>query len=210
MIFGRVLDNIDPFGDYTDEECLDVLARVHLLTESRHASQVSSRAGSRAPSIHEGQEDAGVASTAASTTVSPDDKQGVINLDTKVSSGGTNFSQGQRQLLTMARALLRQSSIIILDEATSSIDYATDTKIQTTIREEFKSSLLLTVAHRLRTVIDYDRLIVLDNGRIVEFDTPYNLIHTEGGVFRDMCIHSGNLKELEKAADQTEKARSRS
>jgi len=203
LFSGTIRDNIDPFGDYTDEECLDALSRVHLLTESQHASQVSSRVASRAPSIHEEEREGTIVpSIAGSSTINPDEKQGVINLDTMVSEGGSNFSQGQRQLLTMARALLRQSSIIILDEATSSIDYATDAKIQKTIREEFNNSLLLTVAHRLRTVIDYDRLIVLENGRIVEFDTPYNLIHKEGSIFRDMCIHSGHFQELQKAVDK--------
>jgi len=123
-----------------------------------------------------------------------------ITLDTKISAGGANFSNGQRQLIAMARALLRRSSVIILDEATSSIDFATDAKIQATIREEFNDSILLTVAHRLRTIIDYDRLVVLDKGRIVEFDTPYNLIRKEDGIFRSMCLNSGTFSELEAAA----------
>ncbi|KAJ3476032.1 hypothetical protein NLI96_g11433 [Meripilus lineatus] len=93
----------------------------------------------------------------------------------------------------MARALLRRSSIIVLDEATSSIDFNTDKKIQATIREEFGDSLLLTV-------IDYDRLIILDKGELVEFDTPWNLIHKEGGIFRNMCLKSGSYSELEGAA----------
>ena len=115
-------------------------------------------------------------------------------------------------------ALLCRSSVIVLDEATSSIDFATDAKIQATISEEFNDSLLLTVAHRLRTsvlpiypllcasnhlthlVIDYDRPVVLDKGRIVEFDTPHNLIRKEDGIFRSMCLKSGTFSELEATA----------
>ncbi|KAG8899528.1 hypothetical protein FRC01_010481 [Tulasnella sp. 417] len=121
----------------------------------------------------------------------------VIGLESKVSAhGGANFSQGQRQLIAMARALLRRSSIMIMDEATSSIDFSTDALVQRTIREEFSNSLLITIAHRIRTIIDYDRLIVLDQGRIGEFDTPLNLIQREGGVFRGMCLKSGQFEEL--------------
>ncbi|KAF8502967.1 multidrug resistance-associated ABC transporter [Gautieria morchelliformis] len=203
LFSGTIRDNIDPFGDFSDEECMDALYRVHLLSENARTSRRSSREVSRASSIHGVERDETVASssTGSPTAIQQDDKQGTISLHTQVSTGGSNFSQGQRQLLTMARALLRQSSIIILDEATSSIDYATDAKIQKTIREESYDSSL-AVAHRLRTVIDYDRLIVLDNGRIVEFDTPVNLIQKEGGAFRNMCLHSGTFKELEEAANK--------
>ncbi|KIM25383.1 hypothetical protein M408DRAFT_210000 [Serendipita vermifera MAFF 305830] len=124
----------------------------------------------------------------------------LLTLDTRVASGGANFSSGQRQLVSLARALLRRNKVVILDEATSSIDFETDAKIQATVREEFGSSCLLTIAHRIRTVIDYDKLIVLDKGRIVEMDTPWKLIQKEGGLFRDMCVKSGQMRELESMA----------
>ncbi|KZS96802.1 multidrug resistance-associated ABC transporter [Sistotremastrum niveocremeum HHB9708] len=205
LFSGTIRDNLDPFNEYTDAECLDALYRVQMISPTAHASQKTSRA----PSIYSASADAepaeGEGSTSTMTAVSfrsdrTDDDKKAITLDSKVSAGGTNFSQGQRQLIAMARALLRQSSIIVLDEATSSIDFETDAKIQATIRDEFKGSLLLTVAHRLRTVIDYDRLIVLDQGTIAECDTPYNLIRKEDGVFRNMCLKSGTYQELEDAA----------
>ena len=87
-----------------------------------------------------------------------------------------------------------------MDESTSSVDFETDAKIQQTIREEFANSLLITIAHRIRTIIDYDRLIVLDKGKIVEFDSPAALIEKEGGIFRDMCLKSGMFGELHDAA----------
>ncbi|GBE87310.1 ATP-dependent bile acid permease [Sparassis crispa] len=196
LFSGTLRDNLDPFGEHEDSECLDVLYRVQMLTDSQLESQKSSREPSRPASILERE------GTIASVSTSATETEGktVITLDTQVSAGGTNFSQGQRQLIAMARALLRRSSIIVLDEATSSIDFATDAKIQATIREEFNDSLLLTVAHRLRTVIDYDRLLILDKGELVEFDTPLNLIQEENGIFRNMCLKSGTFAELEAAA----------
>ncbi|KAF9419736.1 hypothetical protein BGZ94_009323 [Podila epigama] len=117
------------------------------------------------------------------------------NLDSEVHENGNNFSQGQRQLIGLARALLKQSKIIILDEATASVDHETDARIQATIRQEFKESTLLTIAHRLRTIIDFDKVLVMDHGKVVQFDTPYNLIREEG-IFRGMCQRSGEFELL--------------
>jgi len=201
LFSGSLRENLDPFNEHEDSECLDVLYRVQMLTESQLASRRTSREPSRPGSTHGVEREGTITSVSTSSpTATEADPKTTITLETQVSAGGTNFSQGQRQLIAMARALLKRSSIIILDEATSSIDFATDAKIQATIREEFNDSMLLTVAHRLRTVIDYDRLLVLDKGELAEFDTPWNLIQKEGGIFRTMCLKSGMYSELEGAA----------
>ncbi|KAI0379954.1 ATP-binding cassette transporter protein YOR1-like protein [Hypomontagnella monticulosa] len=113
-----------------------------------------------------------------------------IHLDSVVEEDGLNFSLGQRQLMALARALVRGSRIIVCDEATSSVDMETDDKIQKTMAVGFKGRTLLCIAHRLRTIVGYDRICVMDAGRIAELDTPLNLWQ-QGGIFRSMCDRSG-------------------
>uniref|UniRef100_G1M748 Canalicular multispecific organic anion transporter 1 n=1 Tax=Ailuropoda melanoleuca TaxID=9646 RepID=G1M748_AILME len=108
----------------------------------------------------------------------------------EISEGGGNLSVGQRQLVCLARALLRKTKILILDEATASIDFETDNLVQTTIRKEFSDCTILTIAHRLHTIIDSDRVLVLDSGRITEFETPQNLI-CQKGLFFQMLTEAG-------------------
>lgn len=125
------------------------------------------------------------------------------NLNSPVTESGLNLSQGQRQLLCLARALLKSPKVLLMDEATASIDYATDAKIQDTIRE-LKNNTILTIAHRLKTIIDYDKVIVMDKGAVVECDSPWELINKKEGQFREMCKASGDewddLQKLAKKA----------
>jgi ATP-binding cassette subfamily C (CFTR/MRP) protein 1 len=100
-----------------------------------------------------------------------------------VAEGGENFSAGERQLLCIARALLRKPKVLVLDEATASVDNETDTLIQTTIRTQFKDCTILTIAHRLHTIIDSDRVMVVEQGKIAEMDTPERLVQKEDGLF---------------------------
>jgi hypothetical protein len=108
-----------------------------------------------------------------------------------VQEGGENFSVGQRQLLCMARSLLRKSKICVLDEATAAVDVTTDALIQSTIRSQFADCTILTIAHRLNTIIDSDRILVMDAGKAVEFDTPKALLAKEGGIFAGMVESTG-------------------
>ncbi|KAJ3032961.1 hypothetical protein HK097_005017, partial [Rhizophlyctis rosea] len=115
-------------------------------------------------------------------------------LETTVAENGENWSTGQRQLLCLARAMLRNAKVIILDEATASVDLETDEFIQTAIRRDFASATILTIAHRLNTIADYDRVLVLDHGRVKEYDSPYNLLTREGGSqFAEMVAETGEV-----------------
>ena len=118
--------------------------------------------------------------------ISNDIKNGLDNL---VSEGGSNFSVGQRQLICLARALLKNAKILILDEATAAVDPETDELIQSTIKQQFKNCTVLTIAHRVNTILNSDKVIVLSKGKIVEMAPPTNLLINPCSVFHSMVYN---------------------
>ncbi|XP_071783118.2 ATP-binding cassette sub-family C member 4-like isoform X1 [Centroberyx gerrardi] len=115
-------------------------------------------------------------------------------LETVLAESGSNFSVGQRQLVCLARAILRKNRILIIDEATANVDPRTDGLIQQTIRDKFQECTVLTIAHRLNTIIDCDRILVLDAGRIQEYDEPYVLLQNQDGLFYQMVRQTGRAE----------------
>eukprot|EP01052_Picozoa_sp_SAG31_P020348 SAG31_NODE_1525_length_8006_cov_5.106614_3_plen_179_part_00 len=113
-------------------------------------------------------------------------------LATPVGEGGASFSVGERQLLCLARSVLAQRKILIMDECTASVDVQTDAKIQSMIRDAFKTCTVFAIAHRLDTIIDYDRIVVLDHGQLAEYDSPANLLrNSSNGIFSSLVAESG-------------------
>ncbi|XP_068446641.1 ATP-binding cassette sub-family C member 4-like isoform X2 [Clinocottus analis] len=112
-------------------------------------------------------------------------------LETVLAESGSNFSVGQRQLVCLARAILRKNRILVIDEATANVDPRTDELIQKTIRDKFSECTVLTIAHRLNTIVDSDRILVLDAGRIHAYDEPYTLLQDPDGIFYKMVQQTG-------------------
>src|SRR5436305_11912064 len=185
LTIGSLRFNLDPYAEHPDASIYEALRRVHLISSS---IQSTSRT-----------EDSSI------------NQNVFLNLGTEVAEGGGNLSQGQRQLMCLARALLKVPRVILMDEATASIDYATDAKIQMTIRKEFITSTILTsinpttlrwdqadnvVAHRLRSIIDFDKVLVLDHGEVKEYDHPHLLLQKQDSIFRGMVEQSGEMEIL--------------
>ncbi|KIO14761.1 hypothetical protein M404DRAFT_118392 [Pisolithus tinctorius Marx 270] len=169
LFSGTIRSNLDPFNLYDDAKLWDALYRSCLVDQ---------------PSIKDERGE--------------ETRTNRYTLDTVIESEGANLSVGERSLLSLARALVKDCKVVVLDEATASVDLETDNKIQRTITTEFRDRTLLCIAHRLRTIISYDRVLVMDAGKVAEFDTPYNLYQKEGGLFRGMCERSNiTLKDIE-------------
>ncbi|PKS07256.1 hypothetical protein jhhlp_005858, partial [Lomentospora prolificans] len=209
LFMGTLRSNLDPFNAFTDEEIFDALRRVHLIgSDSSPPNTPATRSNlllPDTPTIVAPEDDGDSANgsgnrmvSGATTPTLTTNKNIFLDLSSPVTESGNNLSQGQRQLLCLARAMLRNPNVLVMDEATASIDYATDSKIQKTIRE--LTSTIITIAHRLQTIVDYDRVLVLDKGEVVEFGHPYELMQNEKGSFRSMCETSGEYDVLIKAA----------
>ncbi|KAH7008652.1 hypothetical protein EDB80DRAFT_441471 [Ilyonectria destructans] len=179
LFHGTIRSNLDPFDMFSDEDIFAALRRVQLISPDELP-----RTGTQTPSSPN-------SSVATNKNI-------FLDLSSAVSESGSNLSQGQRQLLCLARAMLKSPTVLVMDEATASIDYATDSKIQETIRE--LTGTVITIAHRLQTIVDYDKVLVLDKGQVVEYAHPWELINKEDGTFRSMCDMSGELEVLIKAA----------
>lgn len=118
-------------------------------------------------------------------------------LDAHINEGGSNLSAGQRQLISLARALLAPSNILVLDEATAAVDVETDAMLQTTLRSSmFKNRTIITIAHRINTILDSDRIIVLDKGKVAEFESPAELVRRKG-LFYELVREAGLLNSLD-------------
>jgi len=177
LFSGTVRSNLDAFDDHTDAELRDALERVHLIS--------TTDAPSNEPS-------------GATTPVDLNTNKNIFRqLTSKISEGGLNLSQGQRQLLCLARAIVSRPKIMVLDEATSAVDMETDALIQRSIREEFRDSTLLVIAHRLSTIADFDKILVMGDGMVLEYDEPRLLMEKEEGEFRKMVEESGEREVLE-------------
>ncbi|KAK7032834.1 oligomycin resistance ATP-dependent permease YOR1 [Favolaschia claudopus] len=177
LFSGTLRSNLDPFNLHDDATLWDALRRSYLVEPVKPQG-----------SIDEG----------PSGVNTPMNK---FTLDSVIEDEGQNLSVGQRSLVSLARALVKDSRIIVLDEATSSVDYETDRNIQDTISHEFADRTILCIAHRLATIIAYDRICVMDAGQIAEFDTPARLFEIPGGIFRGMCDNSAiTLDDIKLAA----------
>jgi ABC-type multidrug transport system fused ATPase/permease subunit len=189
LFSGTVRTNVDPFKEYGDEAIIEALKRVKLWDKLKAEEdkeedfveeQIKKVKGIKTKKPKTPKE-------IEMTTIS----ESQLKLQMKITEKGSNLSQGERQLLCMGRAILRNSKILLMDEATASIDEMTDNLLQQMIKKDMKETTVFTIAHRLNTIIQYDRIIVMDQGEIKEFDTPLNLLNKQDGLLAGMVKQSG-------------------
>lgn len=211
LLSGTVRSNIDPDGKYKDSDIETVLKKTQIFdnifdslsrvaNKDSKSKQTTMKAGEEDPLNPKDPEE----SRAASKLLNDAEKTKAV-LQFEIKEGGSNISQGQRQLLCIARAIISNPRILLMDEATANIDTKTDQIIQKIIKTEFKESTVVTIAHRLNTIIQYDRVLVLSAGELLSQGSPLELLEKEG-IFRDLVKELGeaNFEKMRKfAADHT-------
>lgn len=214
---GTVKSNLDPSGEIPEERLEAAIASCGNIASFQFRerdSETNTLAEETAASSVTATESTPLLTTntvPSNGTATPTKPPSSLSLDTTVLPKGENFSHGQRQVLSLCRALVRKSKLMLLDEATASMDYATDRGIQTVLRkemgmlsddegavgeEEASKRTLVTVAHRLRTIADYDKVVVMGGGRVLEVGAPKELFQ-RGGKFAEMVRYSGEGEDLE-------------
>ena len=206
LLKGTLRFNIDPMNEYSDETILACLRKVDVLE-----SLASTMSPSKQKSSLNHQDDNterlsdGTPNSTLSMSTSLADSQmssaqqqlktrkeiELKQLEMQIEDQGSNLSIGQRQLVCIARALIKDPKILLMDEATANIDHKTDEKVQRVISDMMPNTTVITIAHRLNTIIGYDRVLVMGKGSKIEMGSPYRLMMKEGGEFRDMVMEGG-------------------
>ncbi|KNE73270.1 hypothetical protein AMAG_20735 [Allomyces macrogynus ATCC 38327] len=188
---GTLRSNLDVLGELDDATCWNALERVHFFESSHGVSDLALAGDVAASSPSES------SSNTSGDLAPPASIPEAWTLDSAIDAGGKNLSVGQRQLLALARALVRRPTVVILDESTASISNDLDAKIQQTVRgADLAEATILCIAHRLRTIADFDKVLVLDAGRVVEFGAPAALMANPDSLFYHMCRDSGEFEYL--------------
>lgn len=169
LFTGTLRFNVDPENKASDEEILELLEKAGLSHLTKRESSSSTKVDLE---------------TGSSETTD------LLNL--QIQEGGENLSSGEKSLLCICRAILRKNKVVILDEATANIDLTTEQKIQTLIQNEFKDCTVLTIAHRLQTIIESDKILVLDAGQTAEFDSPQELLKDPNSHFTHLVEEMKN------------------
>lgn len=235
LFTGDVRDNLDPFHEHDDADLWDAINKVGLRTtvvQQATAAKVAAETSSGEPGVDataastaaassaadgaaeakEGGEEETDAEKAEAEALARKHAQSLagdelieFGLGAPVTEGGENWSTGERQLLCLARVMLRKSRVLLLDEATSSVDFETDQRVQEALRSSFKTCTVITIAHRLQTIADSDRIIVMDDGKVAQFDTPHKLLQHRGPL-SDLVSELGPAAEAQLRAIAAEHA----
>lgn len=174
LLTGTIRSNLDPFGQHTDEWLNECLAMVGFGRDTPQEVSRNNLDTSRADNDSGGDKSM--------------DSGPTLTLASQVTPGGLNISQGQRALISIARSLVRRSNIVIFDEATASVDVKTDAELQSMLHQLLADTTVITIAHRLDTIVSYvDKVVVMDGGTVAEFDTVPALLAKPDGLFKALC-----------------------